>query len=266
MKKNLIFVFIAIGVLFALLQYQSKGAKKSPSESLNENILKMRESGEVSPDQEELVRLQLAIVDYIASKHTPPESLNLLVPKYFKSLPINPKTKKPFQYQKNGDTYVLLDAEGISSSKKEVAAGKPEASPTPEFMNPNTMAIEDFVYSPEGKRDPFKPFEVSPKVAIDENLPPLERYDLSQLKVSAVLSDSKGGMVAIVEDATGKGYTVKVGTKIGDKNGSVVSIDATQVNVLEKMTDFAGEIKQELRSIKLQKASEETKKPPKGRS
>lgn len=270
MRKNLFIVLIVLVVVAVLIQFQGKSEIKSPSQSLEENVSKLRAGGEITAEQESLVKLQLAIVDYIAVKHSPPESLNLLVPKYFKSVPINPLTKKPFQYEKKGDSYDILDAGGVGatenqSESKKPAEGEPKvgASPGAEYLNPNNLAIEDFAYSPEGKRDPFKPFDLAPKISLDENLPPLERYDLSQLKVSAILSDAIGGMVAIVEDATGKGYTVKVGTRVGDKNGTVVSIDSSQVNVLEKVKNFTGEEKQDLRSIKLQKAPEGNKKPSK---
>lgn len=263
MKRNVIIIVCLLGVLFLLFKYKDGGDVVSPADSINENVKKLKASGEINSDQENLMKIQLAIVDYIAVKHTPPESLDLLVPRYFKTLPLNPDTKKPFQYEKKGDSYVILDAMTASNKTDDSQAGqKEEKKKEEEFLNPNNLEIEDFVYVSEGKRDPFLPFDLAPKTANNENLPPLERYDLAQLKVSAILTDKIGGMVAIVEDATGKGYTVKVGSKIGDKNGTVVSIDETQLNVLEKVTDFTGEVKQDLRSVKLQKASEPKDKKP----
>ena len=77
------------------------------------------------------------------------------------------------------------------------------------------------------------------------NKPPLERYSVGQLKITAILADltGSGGRTAIVEDATGKGYTVKKGTKIGNKNGVVVAIDEDKIHIVESIVDFTGKAK-----------------------
>ncbi len=267
MKRIVVILVFFSALGFFFLKFQNNTQVVAPSESISQNVEMLRASGEISSDQENLMRLQLAIVDFIAVKHSPPESLQQLVPRYFKALPINPQTKKPFQYEKRGESYVILDVVGNGSEAGDHKnANGDRKGVVDEFLNPNNLKIEDFVYISENKRDPFTPFDLSPKVDNRDDLPPLERYDLSQLKVSAILTDKVGGTVAIVEDQTGKGFTVKVGSRIGDKNGTVVSIDDKQLNVLEVIQDFTGETKQDLRTIKLQRASDpKSKKPSKKR-
>jgi Tfp pilus assembly protein PilP len=46
-----------------------------------------------------------------------------------------------------------------------------------------------------------------------------------------------------VESVTGKGFTIRLGTKIGQKNGEVVQILKDKVVIVETETDFTGETK-----------------------
>ncbi|MBE9505076.1 MAG: pilus assembly protein PilP [Proteobacteria bacterium] len=111
-------------------------------------------------------------------------------------------------------------------------------------------AVEEvkFVYEPDGKRDPFLPFLATMLVgedleAVDEELlTELERYDLSQLKLVAIM-DIAGKWVAQVETPDGMGHTIYVGTPIGNKRGKVVSIKDGKVSVEEKFRDILGDIK-----------------------
>ena len=99
--------------------------------------------------------------------------------------------------------------------------------------------------------DPFLPFLATMLVGEDletvdeELLTELERYDLSQLKLVAVM-DLAGKWVAQVETPDGMGHTVYVGTPIGSKRGKVVSIKDGKVSVEEKYRDILGDIKTEI--------------------
>ena len=90
----------------------------------------------------------------------------------------------------------------------------------------NPDAVETVVgYNPAGKIDPFLPLlqdkELTTPV-IDEKpkrmLTPLEKIGLGQIKLVAVIL-MKNRQIAMVEDATGKGYEVKIGTYIGKNSG-----------------------------------------------
>jgi Tfp pilus assembly protein PilP len=94
---------------------------------------------------------------------------------------------------------------------------------------------------PEAQRDPFRPTTLRPKVskAPRENLSPLERYDLSQLKLVAIVWDIKEPR-ALVEDNAGLGYVVKLGTPIGSNDGKVKAIHRNEVVVEEFYSDDYG--------------------------
>lgn len=97
-----------------------------------------------------------------------------------------------------------------------------------------------YKYDPAGKRDPFLPFGLTTKIEDDSSKTPLERYDLGQLKLTAVLL-GMGEPKAIVENASGRGFTVTVGTKIGRNNGVITQIEAEKVVVRERFVNFTGE-------------------------
>lgn len=250
MKKYIILSMVLVGLLAGLFLMNKEAPVTTPKAAIEKGLNDLKSSGQIEPGQESILKVQLAIADYISKNYEPPASLESLIPKYFDSVPIDPITKKPIGYQKKGDEFELI-FESVKLDSSQQTGKKSSDGVSIEFNNPNSVVIEDFVYDPKGKRDPFQPFEVNPTVEIDDSLPPLQRYQLGQLRAAAILTDSDGQRFAMVEDATGRGYTVKVGDIVGNKNGKVVSIDESQVNVLESSTNFAGEVTQELIPIKL---------------
>ena len=104
----------------------------------------------------------------------------------------------------------------------------------------------------EGGRDPFRPMTLRAKVntRARENLSPLERLDLSQLKVVGIIWDIKEPR-AMVEDTTGLGYVVKVGTPIGSNDGTVKAIHRNQIVIEEFADDVYGARKKIDRSMSL---------------
>jgi type IV pilus assembly protein PilP len=111
-------------------------------------------------------------------------------------------------------------------------------------------------YNPEGKRDPFVPFlkvETKSARAMMENVSPLQRYELGELKFVGLIWGPKGAY-ALVEDAEGKGYTVSVGTKVGRGGGIVTRISDGEISVKEEFRDFTGTKIMRESSMKLQNA------------
>jgi type IV pilus assembly protein PilP len=104
----------------------------------------------------------------------------------------------------------------------------------------------------EGSRDPFRPMTQRTKVnaRVRENLSPLERFDLGQLKIVGIVWDIREPR-AMIEDAAGLGYVVKVGTPIGSNDGKVKSIHRNQVIVEEFYEDAYGARKKRDVSMKL---------------
>jgi type IV pilus assembly protein PilP len=109
-------------------------------------------------------------------------------------------------------------------------------------------------YLPTGTRDPFRPSGVKTRTTgrVREGASPLERKDLGQFKLVGILSDNKEPK-AMVEDTDGLGYTIKLGTRIGDKEGKVKAINATEVVVEEIDVDYYGARKIQQRTMKLPK-------------
>jgi type IV pilus assembly protein PilP len=103
-----------------------------------------------------------------------------------------------------------------------------------------------------GKRDPFRPFTLNnrPSQRRRENLSPLERYELGQLKLVGVIWDIKQPN-AIVEDAAGLGYVVRAGTPIGSNEGKVKRVQPAGLVVEEFQIDMFGAKKRIERNMRL---------------
>jgi len=137
---------------------------------------------------------------------------------------------------------------GVSGCSKQEApppgpvvkkmAPQPGAAPPPkaaaEEKKPEVQAKP--AYSPEGKRDPFVSFvtnEADKQKESRSSLPPLQRYELGELKMVGAIW-GKSGASALVEDAEGKGYTVLVGNRIGRSGGVVTRITDKEITVREE--------------------------------
>ena len=151
---------------------------------------------------------------------------------------------------------VSLFAGGFGCSK-EPAAPQPVVkmqAPKPEAKAPAVPAAEapsqapkpesTALYDPRGKRDPFVSFikvEERKRAGIDTaSLPPLQRYDLGELKFVGVIWTKKGAR-GLVEDAEGKGYSVTVGMRIGRSGGVVSRITGKEILVREEFVGNRGE-------------------------
>jgi type IV pilus assembly protein PilP len=114
------------------------------------------------------------------------------------------------------------------------------------------------IYDPTDKIDPFQPLikdqPVTEKKKERKRTPqtPLERIDLSQLKLVGIILASSGNR-ALVEEATGKGYVIKKGTYIGTNSGKVLQIDKDKIIIEEEFEDVLGNTKIRERELKLPK-------------
>lgn len=123
-----------------------------------------------------------------------------------------------------------------------------------------------YIYDPKGKIDPFRSVFVVQKqgrpgtrIKIDAReerkipLTPLQKVDLSQLKVVGIII-SPAGNKALVEDPEGKGYVITKGTYIGSNFGQVTKILKDRVVVEEQVEDFfTGQMKLQSVDLLLQK-------------
>ncbi|MEX0803944.1 MAG: pilus assembly protein PilP [Candidatus Binatia bacterium] len=129
---------------------------------------------------------------------------------------------------------------------QQVLGEKPEiktkAEPDDISVPPRkTIGPESPRYAPKGKRDPFRPLNLPAKTSprVRDNLSPLERFELGQLKVVGIVWDIQEP-IAMIEDRAGLGYTVSTGMLIGRNEGKVKAIHRNQVVVQESFEDFSG--------------------------
>ena len=148
----------------------------------------------------------------------------------------------------------------LPSKTKSPAVEKKKEEPTKvaEKKEPEKKEEVEYSYNPAGKPDPFKPFiQLTPvrEGSRTGPLTPLQKYDISQLKLVAILATPEGN-VALIEDATGKGYFLKKGTWIGKNDGKVTKILKDKVIIEEVYQDIFGKTKTNEISIFLHKAEE----------
>lgn len=124
-------------------------------------------------------------------------------------------------------------------AKKE--APKPVAAPPAIEIKEETKKEETAITAKQ--RNPFKSFIVKvtekPTVAVPKT--PLQRYELEQLKLVAIIW-GVNSPIAMVEAPDGKGYSIKKGDLIGNRNGKVRRIEKDRVVVEERFAEASGEV------------------------
>jgi|JTFP01.1.fsa_nt_gb type IV pilus assembly protein PilP len=119
----------------------------------------------------------------------------------------------------------------LSPATKDVPAGEV------------VSAGDGYVYDPGGLRDPFEALVMirKPVGGKGEPLTPLQKFDLAQFRLSAVIVGEKMPMATVVAPG-GKAYVLKTGVKIGKNGGVVTRISPKTVTVVEKYYDFTGKL------------------------
>jgi Tfp pilus assembly protein PilP len=144
--------------------------------------------------------------------------------------------------------------------------GQKPAAPPPGKESPRPVVGEvkpveplpalAYSYKSHGKANPFQPLvidrveappptkkvEGAPKSKEEEPSTPLEKVDLSALKLVAIVWDIPNPR-AMVEDQGGKGYILTAGTRIGKNRGQVSKIGPAGVFVSEKYEGTDGKLK-----------------------
>lgn len=206
-------------------------------------VIERATEGIKDPGQRAQRRIVMAANQFKSKRGRLPNRLEELVPEWFDVVPVDPATKKAFAYRVEGDKPVVGAPKGSSA----VGDGAIPESLTEAQIDEIIASLDapdpaaDYVYDPTDRRDPFKPFDFSVKVSVDTSVPPLQRFSLGQLKVSAILLGGDDPS-AMVETEEGMGYPVKKGTKIGLDNGEVIEIVRDKVLIRERFTDFTGAV------------------------
>jgi type IV pilus assembly protein PilP len=117
--------------------------------------------------------------------------------------------------------------------------GAEEAPPADSELARVVAPASDLPYDAAGRRDPFRPPRAG-SVRSGEPQTPLQRYEIGQLRLVAVIYDTREPR-AVVEDGQGLGYIVRVGTPVGPNGGQVREIQRGRVLITEDSVDFYGE-------------------------
>jgi Tfp pilus assembly protein PilP len=116
--------------------------------------------------------------------------------------------------------------------------------------------VEVFSYRPSGRRDPFASIIVKQERKAGMELPPLERYNISEFKFSGIIWGGFG-YNAMLEGPDGKGYFIRVGTIIGPNRGVVKKITQNAITIEEKFKNAMGETERKEITVQLRKKQEE---------
>jgi type IV pilus assembly protein PilP len=115
-----------------------------------------------------------------------------------------------------------------------------------------------YSYNPKGRRDPFMPLIVrEEKKAQRADRPPLERYNLTEFKLTGIVWGGFG-YNAMFEGPDGKGYFVREGTYIGQNGGVIKKITRDSIVIEEKFKTFTGAKQRKEIIIQLRKKQEGT--------
>lgn len=111
-----------------------------------------------------------------------------------------------------------------------------------------------FTYNSENWPDPFVPFLRATEAKQREKPPEeplvgMQRFEPGQLNLVGVVQ-TETGYVAMVEDSTGKGYTIQEGTMLG-RYGRVTGIAADRIIVTQHIPDLLGKVRKSIVTMEL---------------
>jgi type IV pilus assembly protein PilP len=132
---------------------------------------------------------------------------------------------------------------------------KAQASQPAANAQEDPVTVSSFSMHENWSIDPFEPaFRNKSRTVHKKSKPssPLEKLDLSQMKLVGVILSDKGNK-ALVEDASGKGHMIREGTYIGINAGTVSQILRDRVIIEEKIEDAYGRMRTQKKVLKLNK-------------
>jgi hypothetical protein len=120
----------------------------------------------------------------------------------------------------------------VEPQKPEVAPNKPESPPK--------FNVSDFVYSSEGRRDPFQSLPLARLRESKTKKATKRGYELEELKIVGLLKTDKSKYV-MMEDVQGKGITFQKGDYL---NSNLWVVDVLDSNVV-----FGYKLKEEIKKF-----------------
>ena len=135
----------------------------------------------------------------------------------------------PIQGCGGSESAAPADETGAVAASEEKQAANAETSAEPQA---------EYRYDSNNKPDPFRPF-ILVRESLDGKKSPLQRFDLEQLNLTAVIWNVENPK-AMVVDPSGRSHLIKIGTDIGKNRGTVTEIADQEVQVLETYVDYLG--------------------------
>lgn len=142
------------------------------------------------------------------------------------------------------DAAVEIPPPPAPAAKANVDA--PKAEGEAQVDGEQAPIVAEYVYTPIGKRDPFRSFYDSfeaaePVQRIDGQCGLLCEWEIDQLRLVAVVS-GVASPLAMVEDPEGRGHMVRRGSFIGKRSGKISDIRRDLIVVTELLRNKQGQI------------------------
>ena len=96
------------------------------------------------------------------------------------------------------------------------------------------------------RRDPFSP----PEVDAGKNLKELQKFDINQMNLVAILT-GLGKPQAMIVLPNGKTEIISTGEPIGRRNGVVSDISPTTVKIKESFRDYQNRVKTDITTLEI---------------
>jgi type IV pilus assembly protein PilP len=140
------------------------------------------------------------------------------------------------------DTIGELFGGGDDGGPAAPAAPAPAQAPAAAATADGPPPEEIFVYNPIGKRDPFRTFLTKENEDADGPArTDLQKYDIDQYKLVGIVWGNERPR-ALVQDPTGEGFVMEIGTYIGKNWGKVTQIQSDVVVVTEEYEAMDGRL------------------------
>lgn len=124
----------------------------------------------------------------------------------------------------------------------------------------NNFIFRSYIYDPGNRRDPFsptrplggtgKPGERGDSLIDLQSIPDLERFNVSEFKVTGIIWSVKGPK-ALVRDPKNGVHLLFKNTKIGTRNGYVADIRESEIVVIEQALTETGKVRYTTQVLKM---------------
>jgi type IV pilus assembly protein PilP len=169
---------------------------------------------------------------------------------------------------------VLVMLSGCDSEQaRDAAIAAAKAVPPPSAVGPAAGSIKpasdkatgSWTYSPVGKRDPFRSYLADlEERAIDDKehkVEETEKFELDQYRLTGLVTGTAQPK-AMVEDPTGTGHVLHIGSRLGKNSGRITRIGEDAIVVTEEFRAPTGERVRVPITIKLPKPESDLGEQP----